>query len=360
MRTFVIGDIHGCYRELMLLLDKAAPGGEDRIVALGDIVDRGPDTPRVLKFFRETPNAMSLKGNHERKHVRWYNGLTKPGLSQVVSRWQIGEERYPEEIEFMSAFPHYLDTAGALLLHGFFEPGVPLTGQKEDILLGVMSGEAYMERTYGVPWYELYDGGKPVVAGHLNYTKSRAPLVYRDTVFGLDTDCCHGGALTGMFIDDFTIISVPSGKAYWAEVKKFYMHNNGLEHDLSLLTWKELDALARENKEDPEAKEYEIRRAAEAEKILKEIEQVLEAIRRHVESAYMEIIETLRAEMPWDVLSSPEQAAIFNERQGKSPFIKLLHRRRKGELAADDVKAVYSSPARAIKAAGDAGLNHIK
>ena len=51
MKTFVIGDIHGCFAELQDLLDKAGIAEGDHIIALGDIVDRGPDTPQVLEFF---------------------------------------------------------------------------------------------------------------------------------------------------------------------------------------------------------------------------------------------------------------------------------------------------------------------
>jgi len=54
MGTLVIGDIHGCYQELQQLLDKAALTSADTIVALGDIVDRGPETPEVLRLFQNT------------------------------------------------------------------------------------------------------------------------------------------------------------------------------------------------------------------------------------------------------------------------------------------------------------------
>ncbi len=51
MQRLVIGDIHGCYNELMALLDAAALSEDDEIIALGDIVDRGPDSEKVLAFF---------------------------------------------------------------------------------------------------------------------------------------------------------------------------------------------------------------------------------------------------------------------------------------------------------------------
>jgi serine/threonine protein phosphatase 1 len=70
MQTLVIGDIHGCYFELQALLDKAGLSDGDSIISLSDFVDRGPETPQVLDFFRYTSNAGALMGNHESKHVR--------------------------------------------------------------------------------------------------------------------------------------------------------------------------------------------------------------------------------------------------------------------------------------------------
>ena len=52
-RHIVIGDIHGCYEELLELLDRTGVTDEDIVVSVGDLVDRGPDSPAVLRYFRE-------------------------------------------------------------------------------------------------------------------------------------------------------------------------------------------------------------------------------------------------------------------------------------------------------------------
>ena len=94
-RRLIIGDIHGCFEELQELLDRAGLSREDEIIALGDIVDRGPASPPVLEFFQTQPNARSLQGNHERKHIRSHRGEIKPALSQRITRQQFGE-RYQD------------------------------------------------------------------------------------------------------------------------------------------------------------------------------------------------------------------------------------------------------------------------
>jgi len=217
MKMFVIGDIHGCSRELHDLLDKAGLSSEDEIIALGDILDRGPDSPGVFDFFMSHPNARSLMGNHERKHVRSFRGEVRPALSQRITRRQFGEERYPQVCAHLDGFPRFLDLPDATLVHAFFEPGLQLSAQRETVVVGTLSGDAYLKERFSQPWYELYDGDKPLIAGHHDYLATGQPFIYRDRVFCIDTGCCNGRALTGLMAPDFRIVSVPSRKDYWKE-----------------------------------------------------------------------------------------------------------------------------------------------
>jgi serine/threonine protein phosphatase 1 len=66
----VIGDFHACFADLQELLAHAGLGDDDEIIAVGDILDRGPDNKAVLDFFRRRPRTLSVMGNHERKHLR--------------------------------------------------------------------------------------------------------------------------------------------------------------------------------------------------------------------------------------------------------------------------------------------------
>ena len=125
MKTIVIGDIHGCFDELCELLDLIGPTADDRIIAIGDIVDRGPDSEKVLEFFRDQPNAVSLMGNHERKHLLSARGKVRPALSQKIVKAQLGE-RYDDWLDFMETLPRHIELPEAILVHGMFEPGASL------------------------------------------------------------------------------------------------------------------------------------------------------------------------------------------------------------------------------------------
>jgi serine/threonine protein phosphatase 1 len=222
MRYFIIGDIHGCYDELRDLLDKAALNSDDQIISIGDLVDRGLDSASVVEFFRDTPNADSIMGNHERKHVRWLDDQVEPAASQIITRKQIGEDIYPEVIGYMSDLPHYMDLPDALLVHGFYEPGVPLEDQRETVIVGTLSGEDYLRKRFSWPWYERYDGEKPLIMGHRDYTDKMQVLNYKDRVWGIDTRCVYGGSLTGLMLPGFDIISVPSRGDHWADLQREY------------------------------------------------------------------------------------------------------------------------------------------
>jgi serine/threonine protein phosphatase 1 len=198
----IIGDIHGCFYELQALLDKSGLSDGDEVIGIGDIVDRGPETPQVVDFFRTTPNARSIMGNHERKHVRAARHEVILSISQQISKIQLGST-YPAALEWMSILPLSIELPDALLIHGYFEPGIASEFQNPMILCGTMGGQKILRERYDRPWYELYNADKPIIVGHENYTNSDQPFVYRDKVFGLDTNCVTGKDLTGILLPSF-------------------------------------------------------------------------------------------------------------------------------------------------------------
>ncbi len=84
-RTIVVGDIHGCHSELIALLEEVRFSEQDIVVAVGDIVDRGPKTWDVVKFFHQTHNAYTVLGNHERRLAGVIRGTLPPAWSQLHS-----------------------------------------------------------------------------------------------------------------------------------------------------------------------------------------------------------------------------------------------------------------------------------
>ncbi len=216
MRTLVIGDIHGCYTELLELLDKAALSEDDHIIAIGDLVNRGPQNKEVLDFFRdpEKPNRQSIMGNHEHKHLRAVRGEIMPILSTLVTRWQVGDD-YSAVLNYMESMPLYLDLPDALLVHGYYESGVSVEQQQDRVLLGTMGARGFLEDRFDDIWYKQYDGNKPLICGHKDWSGEQKPFNYKDRVFGLDTGCVYGGQLTGLILPDFEFVTTPAREAHW-------------------------------------------------------------------------------------------------------------------------------------------------
>ena len=315
MNTLVIGDIHGCYFELQSLLDKAGLSSGDKIIAVGDIVDRGPETPEVLGFFQNTPYAQALMGNHERKHVRGSRGEIQLAVSQLISRIQLAEA-YPGAVTWMSALPLFLDFPEAIIVHGFLEPGIPLPEQNPSIICGTMGGERILRDHYERPWYELYTGDRPVIVGHLNYNDSDQPFIYQDKVFGLDTSCVMGKALTGLILPSFQILSVPSRGNLWQEVRKTYQIAKRTCTVKTIEPWSEQDNAA--------------------------LADLIET----VEKAKEAILAKLRFAPRYNKLKPRQQAMLYSKIVGAGAQAALMQMARVGKLDLKSARKVVQQPAR--------------
>jgi serine/threonine protein phosphatase 1 len=318
MRTFLIGDIHGCYAELLDLLEKAGLSGDDRIIALGDIVDRGPETPQVLEFFQSRPGALSLMGNHERKHIRWSQGEVKPALSQQISKEQLGQA-YPDALTFMETFPIYLELPEAILVHGCLEPGVPLEEQRVTVVCGTMSGERYLAEQYDWPWYELYRGEKPVIFAHYDFLRSGKPFIYQDRLFGLDTSCVHGGRLTGLLLPGFTFVSVPSRSDHWSQIRQILRAQR---------TWEVV-----KNKPSPSTTPWD-----------EASEQALADLLIYVQKENERILVQLQADPEFTGLRPRQQAKAYAALVRGSPIERLLHLARTDELDVERARRALGFP----------------
>ena len=316
MQTMVIGDIHGCYDEFQALLDKAGLADEDSIVSLGDCVDRGPDTPAVLRFFQEKLNAKLIMGNHERKHVRADRHEVKLARSQKISKIQFGET-YPDALAFMSELPLYLDLPDALIVHGYFEPALPLPQQRATVLCGTMGGDNHLRAHYDRPWYELYDGDKPLLVGHHNYSGTDQPFVYQDRVFGLDTDCVTGRALTGLLLPSFKIVSVTSRANHWTQIQQAYPETKAPSPPAT----KAIEWTARDEKR---------------------LSDLISAIIQRANT----ILLDLHSNPEFGNLSARKQAKLFSAEVDTGVYGALLHLARLNQLNNTSARKVLKSPER--------------
>lgn len=316
MKTLIIGDIHGCFTELQELLNQAGVADDDRILALGDIVDRGPDSVRVLDFFSHSPTRLSLMGNHERKHVRGARHEVRLAASQIISRKEFGEA-YPQALEQMAALPLFLELPEAVLVHGYLEPGIPLAEQRDTVVCGTMGGDHYLRSQYEQPWYALYDGEKPVIVGHHDHLHNGQPFIFQDRVFCLDTSCVHGGALTGLLLPEFKIVSVPSRRNYWRETRQNYALSNPPRRPAAPkqtlpVEWNETS------------------------------EEILGKIVALAQTESRRILDALQADPGFSESTPRQQAKAYAAAVGgKMPWAALLHQARTGDINLDTARRLF-------------------
>ncbi len=237
----VIGDVHGCYGELVELLGElgyeVAPGGVGvmppegrRAVFVGDYVDRGPDTPKVLELvmrMSEQGTAICLPGNHDIKLVRKLKGRDvriTHGLAESLAQL---EHRPPE---FRERARDFLDK---LVSHVVLDGGglvVAHAGMKEEYQ-GRSSGRVRDFALFGETTGETDELGLPVRLGWASDYRGHAAVVYGHTpvaeaewlndTINIDTGCVFGGKLTALRWPERELVSVPARRRYYEPAKPF-------------------------------------------------------------------------------------------------------------------------------------------
>jgi protein phosphatase len=244
----IIGDIHGCFDELNQLLHHLGyeiavkidgaegphytvhhPGGR-KAVFLGDLVDRGPDTPGVLTLVMsmvEQGVALCVPGNHDIKLMRKLKGKDvriTHGLAESLAQLENKPAAFKEKVvSFIDGLiSHYVLNDGKLVVAhaGMKEPmqGRGSGKVRDFALFGETTGET---DEYGLPvrynWAAEYRGRAAVVYGH---TPVLEPEWLNGTI-NVDTGCVFGGKLTALRYPEKELVSVPAARVYYQSAKPF-------------------------------------------------------------------------------------------------------------------------------------------
>ncbi len=210
---YAIGDIHGHLDLLERLLNRLRPDlARDRLVFMGDYIDRGPQPKGVVDYVLRLKNqappegVICLKGNHEAMFLNFLQGrdvelfLFNGGLSTIRDYWgEDWEAREdlvlpPDHRTFFAELRAYYETSNYIFVHGGLVPGTPLTEQTEEDLLWIRGD--FIASTE--------DFGKKVIFGH---TPFRRPLVMPNKI-GIDTGAAYGNRLTCLKLPQEKFVSV--------------------------------------------------------------------------------------------------------------------------------------------------------
>jgi polynucleotide kinase-phosphatase len=240
----VIGDVHGCRAELEQLLtvlgyqldrDEAgravgARHPDRRAIFVGDLVDRGPDTPGVLRLVMgmvQARTALCVAGNHEAKLAKALAGRNvrlNHGLPETMDQLAGQPEAFRAEVaRFVDGLiSHYVLDGGRLVVAhaGLIEryQGRASGRVREFCLYGQTTGET---DEYGLPirypWAQEYRGRAMVVYGHTPVPRAE----WLNNTLCLDTGCVFGGRLTALNYPERTLVHVPAERVYYTPARPF-------------------------------------------------------------------------------------------------------------------------------------------
>lgn len=233
----LIGDVHGCYREMQELLSKLGYELEDgcythpegrKAVFLGDIVDRGPRIPDVIRTVSkmyEAGAALFVPGNHDERFAAYLIGTPvelSHGLEQTVE--QIEGEPPGSQDEtvnrflrlYMNAPPYlWLDDGKLVAVHAGLEE--PMIGEFDnDIWVFCLMGK--LEEAHGdefpirrIDWSRDYRGDTLIAYGH---TPCRNAQLSNNTI-NVDQGCVFGGMLSALRYPENEVVSVAAARPYF-------------------------------------------------------------------------------------------------------------------------------------------------
>lgn len=228
-RYIIISDVHGCIAELNDLIDKVSPNKEDIFIFNGDLVDKGPDSPSVVKLVRNLSliyNVVLINGNHDHKHQRYRKHVANgTGIENAMKNHKelshITKSLSKDDIAFMDTAKlyHKIEEYNVMVVHAGVPPSIKELPSNEDIaklsnkkrkhyeqMLRVryVNPKGYMvmfgaEKPEDIFWADTYDGRfGHIFFGHQPfYDEHPKKFPHAD---GIDLGCCFGNKLCAVVL----------------------------------------------------------------------------------------------------------------------------------------------------------------
>jgi len=242
LQTLIIGDIHGCFDQIKLLyqqfVSQIAPESKRKIISLGDLVDRGPDSEAVIEWFLSAPRGeerLAVRGNHEIMFDEFIRSpspqspwLSVGGMQTLAS---YSNKRLPENpsqsdvtrtvqsipkrhVSFCRSLPDIIVLGNVCLVHAAIDPAKSVNAQPLDRLhWGPCIGpnDTNMVRFRDPTINKVVHGHEP---------HSRQPNLDLP-VLNLDTGCYKTGVLTGLVLNQNSVTTIQTGPKKSASESRF-------------------------------------------------------------------------------------------------------------------------------------------
>lgn len=223
-KIIAIGDVHGCYNELEELLEKPVISStiqkqDGLIIFLGDLIDRGPQSEKCFAKAMSLHlwgSGVYLLGNHEEKHVRYFNHKIKGGKNPMTANetfLKVHSEFKENDFELMKTLPTAAIWENFLFTHAGVIPGLmlnqPLKGFVRNRYIEPRDDKWVFSATWQdkdgnwkhMPgarhWTEAYNEKQTIIYGH----EPENDIHWVNNTIGIDTGCVWGIKLTAIIID---------------------------------------------------------------------------------------------------------------------------------------------------------------
>lgn len=205
MSKYVMSDIHGCYEDFLLMIEKINFNEKDTLYILGDIFDRGPEPLKILDYIVGNKNIHLLKGNHEKMYEEaletnnyelwYYNGgmVTHEKLLELGREKEIQIYNYIKKLPIISIVDKFiLVHAGLFFTDNYENMDIDdfLTNQDVNYCLWTRENIGY-ELKYKD--YNIICGHTPVQTIEKNYNR----ILHRNGTYYIDCGCCRGKEMHG-------------------------------------------------------------------------------------------------------------------------------------------------------------------
>jgi len=200
-KLVAIGDIHGCYKTMMTLIDKVKdlyPKDDLKFIFLGDYIDRGPDSAKIVEYLIDHPEHIVLLGNHEdmvldvvnhpEYESRWLD--KNGGFETINSYGEYGYEIPESHMEFFRKLKPMAVFGKWVFVHAGIDPTIADLNL-QTIATCIWSRKFNVATSYAGEW-KVVHGHTPTVGGKVEQFGDQ---------FNIDTSCVFGYNLTAMVID---------------------------------------------------------------------------------------------------------------------------------------------------------------
>jgi hypothetical protein len=212
-RTIIIGDVHGCYHELATLLRETRANPKyDRIIFLGDLINKGPSSKGVWELFQAF-HGTSIIGNHELSMLTILDGQSHRHLKYINDLKRDFGSELNDFVEAVRQWPLWIEDHDLMIVHAGLQPACHPSETDPWTLVTIRTWDGKGKDLFNTShpaWFDLYEGNDLVVFGHW----AALGGLNREHIIGLDTGCVYGGRLSALILPERRFVRVNARKTY--------------------------------------------------------------------------------------------------------------------------------------------------